>query len=283
MGYLPVSAWRWVAVLWCLTAVILGGCHARVAGVPGDGRAYARGQRPYQVAGIHYYPIPSARGFVQEGVASWYGSDFHGRATSSGERYDMDAMTAAHKTLPLGTCVKVTEQAGGASIIVRINDRGPFVRGRIIDLSRKAARALNMLGPGTAQVRIEAVQVAEPHEEHGRTYWDATPVADLHSGPFTVQVGAFQTRANACAVRDCISGLIGDARISGAEFRDDGLHRVHAGLFHDLIEAHIVAARLRAAGYAGMVVAVQRCTESETGSGRGTSPDADRPGPDMLP
>lgn len=279
MGMLPVAAWQWMTVLWCAAALIIGSCRTPPGGVPGDGRVYERGQRPYQVDGVYYYPIPSARGFVQEGVASWYGSDFHGRPTSSGERYDMDAMTAAHKTLPLGTWVKVTKLAGGTSIIVRINDRGPFVQGRIIDLSRKAARTLHMLGPGTAQVRIEAVQVAEMHQEQGRTYWDAAPVPDLRAGPFTVQVGAFQTRTNACAVRDRISALIDDVRISGAGFRDDGLHRVHAGRYHDLIEAHIVAARLREAGYAGMVVAAQRCTEAPAAGDRAPVPA----GHDTLP
>ncbi len=91
------------------------------------------------------------------GVASWYGPGFHGRTTANGERYDMHAMTAAHKSLKFGTKVKVTNQRNGKSVTVRINDRGPFVGGRVIDLSRGAASAIDMIGPGTAPVTIEIV------------------------------------------------------------------------------------------------------------------------------
>jgi rare lipoprotein A len=91
------------------------------------------------------------------GVASWYGPGFHGRTTANGERYDMHAMTAAHKTLSFGTKVKVTNKNNGKSVVVRINDRGPYVGDRVIDLSRSAAVAIDMIGPGTAQVSIEVV------------------------------------------------------------------------------------------------------------------------------
>lgn len=102
----------------------------------------------------------SAEGFVQKGKASWYGSKFHGEHTASGERFNMYAMTAAHKSLPIGTYVEVTRLRNGRSIIVRINDRGPFLSGRIIDLSYKAARELGIIKKGVASVRIEAVQSA---------------------------------------------------------------------------------------------------------------------------
>lgn len=94
---------------------------------------------------------------VMGGVASWYGPGFHGRLTANGERYDMYGMTAAHKTLKFGTKVKVTNDRNGKSVTVRINDRGPFVGGRVIDLSRSAADAIDMVGPGTAPVTIEVV------------------------------------------------------------------------------------------------------------------------------
>ena len=96
--------------------------------------------------------------YRETGVASWYGKPFHGRKTASGERYNMNKMTAAHRTLPFGVVVKVTNLDNGRSIKVRITDRGPFVRGRIIDLSRAAARKLDMIGPGTARVRIAVVR-----------------------------------------------------------------------------------------------------------------------------
>jgi rare lipoprotein A (peptidoglycan hydrolase) len=97
--------------------------------------------------------------FKETGVASWYGKPFHGRTTASGERYNMNKMTAAHKTLPFGVTVKVTNLDNGRSVKVRITDRGPFVKGRIIDLSRAAAKKLDMVGPGTARVRIAVVQL----------------------------------------------------------------------------------------------------------------------------
>uniref|UniRef100_E1TGZ6 Endolytic peptidoglycan transglycosylase RlpA n=1 Tax=Burkholderia sp. (strain CCGE1003) TaxID=640512 RepID=E1TGZ6_BURSG len=97
------------------------------------------------------------KGFRQTGLASWYGKIFQGRRTASGERYDMHALTAAHRTLPLGACVRVTSLARMRSVVVRINDRGPFVRGRIIDLSYAAAEALGVRGAGSAQVRIEHI------------------------------------------------------------------------------------------------------------------------------
>jgi rare lipoprotein A len=107
-----------------------------------------------------YQPLPHARDFRQRGEASWYGRDFHGRQTASGEIYDMYAMTAAHKTLPLGTYVRVQNRDNNKTVDVRVNDRGPFVRGRIIDLSYTAAHKIGVVGPGTAAVEIAALGAA---------------------------------------------------------------------------------------------------------------------------
>lgn len=122
----------------------------------------------------------SSRPYFEEGVASWYGIPYHGRQASNGEIYDMYKMTAAHRTLPFDTVVRVTNLKNGKSADVRINDRGPFVAGRIIDLSLGAARALDMVGMGIAPVRIEMLSGADPY-----------------SGSFTVQVGAFLVKENA--------------------------------------------------------------------------------------
>jgi rare lipoprotein A len=111
--------------------------------------------RPYVVRGIRYYPTVVSVGDEFRGNASWYGPDFHGKLTSNGERYNMYAMTAAHKTLPMNTIVKVTNLTNGLSTVVRINDRGPFVSTRIIDLSKAAARKIDMIGTGTAPVKLE--------------------------------------------------------------------------------------------------------------------------------
>jgi rare lipoprotein A len=111
--------------------------------------------RPYVIRGIRYYPTVVSVGDEFRGNASWYGPDFHGKHTSNGETYNMYDMTAAHKTLPMNTIVKVTNKSNGMSTVVRINDRGPFIATRIIDLSKTAANKINMIGTGTAPVTIE--------------------------------------------------------------------------------------------------------------------------------
>ena len=137
-----------------LAAVLLAGCGSRdtswrKGGVPGS--------KPYTVRGKTYYPLKSAHGFVEEGVASWYGPGFHGKKTASGERFNQYNISAAHKILPLGTEVRVTNLENHRSLILRINDRGPFVDDRVIDLSRGAAQRLGVIGKGTARVRIQSL------------------------------------------------------------------------------------------------------------------------------
>jgi len=128
--------------------------------------------------------LPRARtGPGEIGIASWYGNEFHGRPTSSGEIFDTNDMTAAHRTLPFGTHVMVTNLDNDRSVVVRINDRGPFVRGRVIDLSYAAARVLGMIGPGTARVRLEVLRGAAPPTGGPAAVW--------------VQVGAFSVQENA--------------------------------------------------------------------------------------
>ena len=113
--------------------------------------------RPYVVRGVRYHPTVVSVGDIFKGNASWYGPDFHGKLTSNGERYNMYAMTAAHKTLPMNTILRVTNRRNGRSVVVRVNDRGPFVATRIIDLSKAAANQLNMIGTGTAPVLLEVI------------------------------------------------------------------------------------------------------------------------------
>ncbi len=120
--------------------------------VPKGGGVYKLGS-PYQIAGRWYVPREEP-GYDATGIGSWYGADFHGRRTANGEIYDMDALTAAHPTLPMPSLVWVTNQANGRSLLVRVNDRGPYSRDRIIDLSRRAARELGYDGQGTAQLRV---------------------------------------------------------------------------------------------------------------------------------
>lgn len=149
----------------------------------------------YEVNGTRYYPLKSATGFVERGIASWYGRDFHGRRTSSGEPYDMYKMTAAHRILPLPTYVEVTNLENGRRAVVRVNDRGPFHDNRIIDLSYAAARKLGMHDAGTALVEVRAVDSAPGRRR------PAVRMAEAPDGRFYLQVGAFRELANAERLR----------------------------------------------------------------------------------
>jgi len=138
-----------------------------------------------------------ALGYAETGLASWYGRPYHGRPAADGEIYDMEQMTAAHRTLPFNTWVRVFDLDTSKSVDLRIIDRGPFVDGRIIDISHAAAREIDMIGPGTARVRIEVIRLPEAVE----------------SGGFAVQVGAFRDRHNAERVRSRMEARYGTARL----------------------------------------------------------------------
>ena len=154
-------------------------------------------QRPYKINGKTYYPLPSSHGFRETGMASWYGRPFHGRKTSNGETYNMYGQSAAHKTLPMNTMLLVENLENNREIVLRVNDRGPFVKGRIIDLSFKAAQKLDVVKTGTARVRITALGEAESHGRGNRKIERFVPHADFQSGDFFVQIGSFTVTANA--------------------------------------------------------------------------------------
>lgn len=195
-------------------------------------------QKPYQINGVWYYPIPSAEGFREEGYASWYGRDFHGRPTACGEPFDMYALTAAHKILPIGTHVKVTDKRTGRSIIVRINDRGPFVAGRIIDLSYEAARALGVHNDGVVPVVVEAVRVTTPVMVAGSgPSWQVEPLRAYRQGPFAVQVGSFQNATNAHRLKKEMDKRYGSASVRTAAVDGAIFYRVQVGVFPDLDQA----------------------------------------------
>jgi rare lipoprotein A len=195
--------------------------------------------RPYKALGKWYQPIPDAKGFRQQGLASWYGPDFHGKRASSGEIYDMHAMTAAHRTLPIGTLVRVRQLENNRTIEVRINDRGPFVRERerIIDLSYAAAQQLGVVGPGTAPVEVVAVGAAP-----------GSPV-DLYSGNFTFQVGAFASRENAERLRAELNPRFGNAHIVTFDRGDRVFYRVRVGKCRSLEEASAYEEQLMRNGF----------------------------------
>lgn len=161
--------------------------------------------KPYMIAGVMYYPLESGEGFSEEGVASWYGPGFHGGKTANGETYNQKAMTAAHKTLPMPSLVKVKNLENGSEAIVRINDRGPFSKGRIIDLSEAAARKLGVVDKGTARVRISVLS------EEADCYVAGGKAVDINKGDFAVQIAAFIDPANA---EDLVVRMGGKASIS---------------------------------------------------------------------
>jgi rare lipoprotein A len=194
----------------------------------------------YEVFGERYYVLPSGEGYRTRGVASWYGKEFHGRRTSSGVVYDMYAMTAAHKTLPLPSLARVTNVANGRSVVVTVNDRGPFAKGRVIDLSYAAARELDIIQSGTAEVDVEVVAAAPAGAV-------AAAPANLAARQIWLQVGAFHDRSNAERLRDrLVRGGVSDAVIRYDEAVDPALYRVRVGPLSGPAEYDAVASRVRA-------------------------------------
>lgn len=207
-------------------------------------------QKPYEVDGQRYQPLLDHRGFQQQGIASWYGKKFNGRKTSNGEIYDMYAMTAAHKTLPLGVDVRVTNLANGRSAVVRVNDRGPFVAGRIIDLSYSAARKLGIVEAGTAPVRVEALGF---RQVSGGQVSYRSP-SNYDAGSFAVQIGAFSLIENARRLTSRMRSRYGKAEIQTATVNGRYLYRVRLGNFHSLERAEQTARELDSAGFPGSFV-----------------------------
>jgi rare lipoprotein A len=240
-----VSAIRLAA---CAVALIaLAGCAREVQrpappaapsapGGPTDEPRARHGNPPfYEVGGQRYVVLPTAVGYVEEGIASWYGPDFHGGRTATGETYDMHAMTGAHPTLPLPTWVRVTNLDNGRSVVVRLNDRGPFARGRIIDLSRAAADALDMVRAGTARVEVRSLAAGSPAP--------AAPAA------YYAQAGAFGSRENA----ESLAGRLRAAGIEGVTVSETAaggspLFRVRAGPVATLPDFDRLVERMLAAG-----------------------------------
>jgi rare lipoprotein A len=201
-----------------LVLAVLTGCHhkrtARVIPPPPASPALS--------------PTAIVVGSVETGVGSWYGHPYHGRPSASGEIYDMEKMTAAHRTLPFNTWVRVFDLDTSKSVDLRITDRGPFIDGRIIDISHAAAREIDMIGPGTARVRVEVIRLPEVVEGVG----------------FAVQVGAFRDRRNAQRVRDEMEARYGMARVVPREGNPE-VWRVLVGSEPTQNQANSLAERIR--------------------------------------
>jgi peptidoglycan lytic transglycosylase len=225
--------------------------------------------RPYSVFGHDYVPMTALAPYEARGVASWYGRRYHGQRTSIGEVYDMYSMSAAHPTLPLPCYARVTNLANGRSVIVRVNDRGPFLNDRLIDLSYAAANRLGYIGRGSAMVEVELIVPgqalalsAPPQAPAESARPEAAPpeppiatVADA-SGVY-LQLGAFSSRANADLFRERVAAQL--TWLAGSLHVDSGggLHRVRAGPYRDRIEALVVSGQIREALEVTPVVVVR--------------------------
>lgn len=211
--------------------------------------------RPYSVLGQSFTPLTAHTPFRQQGVASWYGRRYHGQKTSSGEVYDMFAMTAAHPTLPIPSYARVTRPDTGKSVVVRINDRGPFLHGRIIDLSYVAAWKLDYIERGSATVIVEALlpgadappaPVLTAAENDAPRVIEDIEIRGAGGGHF-LQLGAFSNRDNAESLRLRLARTLGDLGERLVIRSAGNLHRVQLGPWNDRAEAQRIAEQLRLA------------------------------------
>ena len=201
--------------------------------------------KSYAVFGRRYQVMESSAGHREKGIASWYGSKFHGRRTSSGEAYDMYAMTAAHKNLPLPTYVRVTNLRNGRSAVVKVNDRGPFHDNRIIDLSYAAATKLGILATGTGLVEISAIDVRQQAEPDPQAVNVAQPADGEEIPGVFIQVGAFSSRFNADRLRQRLQQQINQpVRIQQAARETAVLFRVQVGPIPNVEQADDLTLRL---------------------------------------
>lgn len=175
---------------------------------------------------------------IDSGTASWYGPGFHGKLTANGEKFNMNDLTAAHRTLAFGTIVKVVNQDNGKSVVVRINDRGPYAKNRVIDLSKKAAKQLDMIGPGTAKVSIYQISNT-----------DNSRVTDVKTPHYTVQVGSYDSYQSAKSFSQKLDGIdIVKVKVDGAT-----LYRLYFGKFTQKSSAEAARQELAIKGISGFV------------------------------
>jgi len=211
--------------------------------------------RPYTVFGVEYVPATTLRPYKERGIASWYGRLFHNQKTSNGEIYDMYGMTAAHPTLPLPSYARVTNVATGKSVVVRVNDRGPFHPGRVIDLSYAAAYRIGIAQRGSGQVEVESILPGDAPPQVVTTPLPPLAVAEAVSTPamslrqepggYMVQLGAFANNANAQGFVATIANQVTPLGVEAKVHEGNGLFRVSVGPYPTRDEATRVADRLR--------------------------------------
>lgn len=241
---------------------MLGACvqfAPQVAGPELPRRKLPPGQ--YEVFGEVYQILDSSRGYVEIGVASWYGRKFHGRLTANGETYDMYAMSAAHKSLPLPTFVRITNLDNGRKITLRVNDRGPFHDNRLIDLSYSAARALGFADKGTAPVVVEALDATNYPEPVAAAAPTNEPT--IRQPSYYLQAGAFSQRLAAESLRQRLQDMLNltsegtDVRVLESELESGSLHKVWVGPLTGQESRVQVASQLRQSGIDPIEVAVE--------------------------
>lgn len=229
----------------------------------GKGGIYKTGN-PYKVAGRWYTPMQGVSNYSEIGTASWYGSDFHGKLTANGERYDMHMLSAAHKTLPLPTLVRVTNLENGRTVIVRVNDRGPFVKERLIDLSYAAAKVLGYTHQGTARVHIQMLEQSvgtgkaesKPTTLKGTNIATATKAVD-NNGNIFVQIAAFASEANANHLRRSLLTEYPSTALYTRQVADQVLYRVRVGPFSDMQQVEKTMLALQESGYSQAVAIIE--------------------------
>ncbi|MBS0568287.1 MAG: septal ring lytic transglycosylase RlpA family protein [Proteobacteria bacterium] len=226
---------------------------------------------PYAVLGKTYNVLPNASGYVERGIASWYGNKFHGYTTSNFEKYDMYAFSAAHKTLPLPSYARVTNLDNGASVIVRVNDRGPFAENRVIDLSYVAAIKLGIWQKGTGLVEVRAIDPEHPERDLAARsparpapaaaspprIAAAPPPGKIHKPALYLQVGAFSDQVNAERAAETLRGArLGTVRVVEGASNGRAVRRVRIGPLRDADEADALAPKVRALGLGEPRVAI---------------------------
>ncbi len=224
----------------------------------GKGGIYKVGN-PYVINGVTYVPREDPS-YSETGIASWYGPQFHGARTANGEIFDMELVSAAHRTLPMPSLVRVTNLENGRSMVVRLNDRGPYARGRIIDMSKKAAELLGFQGAGTARVRVEYVGRA-PLEEGAPVQVAVKQEAPkkLAGEPkgIYVQAGAFGNPDNANRLKDKLQ-IVGPARVHTALVNGTNFYRVRLGPFAQVEDADLALAQVVGLGEANALIVIDR-------------------------
>ena len=267
-----------IHILFLAMAILLGGCasdtttygggdyHSQVRRIKQQGGVYKIG-KPYKINGTWYYPKEDYR-YSEVGIASWYGSDFHNKKTANGEKYDMNTITAAHRTLPLPSVVKVTNLENGRSLIVRVNDRGPYAKNRIIDISKKGAALLGYQTQGTAKVKVEIMEkeskmlknalLGKEMPKNSYTIAQAKPavdkaavkknvVADNNQNgkkQFYVQAGSFSQEILARELKNKLSKF-GNSKVAEADVNNATFYRVRLGPYSDENTASKALAKVR--------------------------------------